>query len=99
MLRLAKYIINSNSNISDLKNPDFIDILDKSINVPSYHMFRNRVLPELLEKLHALFTLKMNKADSICLITDIWTTRSLADFIALAAVLIKSNYTYRRTPE
>ena len=44
-----------------------------------------------MEKLHHLFTLKMNKADSICLITDIWTSRSNSDFIALAAVLCHGN--------
>ena len=91
VLKLIKYIINSNVSLSDLKNSEFLDILDKRIRVPTYHIFRNRLLPEVLQKLHSLFTRKLSSAVSIALITDIWTSRSNADFIALGAVICRGD--------
>lgn len=91
VLRLIKYIVNSNISLSDLKNPEFHAILDKKIQVPSYHIFRNRLLPEVLQKLHRIFTCKLNTAVSIALVTDIWTNRSNSDFIALGAVICKAD--------
>ncbi len=91
VFKLIKYIINSNISLSDLKKPEFIAILDKEIQLPSYHIFRNRLLPEIMGKLHVQFTKKLNIASSITLITDIWTSRTNADFIALGAVIAKGD--------
>ena len=87
VLRLIKYIITSNISLVDLKKSEFLDILDKRIEVPTYHVLRNRLLPEVLLKLHDLFTQKLNSAVTISLKTDIWTSRTNTDFIALGAVV------------
>ncbi len=93
ILKLVKYVISSNSPITELKNKGFLDILDKEIKNlhMSYGVFRNKILPEVVVKLERLLTSKLNKASQICLITDIWTNRSNADFIAIGAVLVSSD--------
>ena len=83
--KLAKFFITSNLGLSQLANPCFADILDKSIKNPTYHRFRNKVLPEIMAKFHDAVDAKLKKAISICMIVDIWTNRVNADYLAVGA--------------
>ena len=56
-----------------------------TINLPSYWTFRHTLLPSVLDKVTARIESRLKSADTICLITDIWTNRNNTDFIALGA--------------
>ena len=74
--KLAKFFITSNVGLTQLSNPCFLDILGKSIKVPSYRTFRNKILPEIMAKLHDTVEKKLNSASAICIIVYIWTVVS-----------------------
>jgi hypothetical protein len=88
--RLSKFFISSNAGLNQLRNPCFIDILDKSLKAPSYHSFRNIILPNVLSKLKKHFNKKLLMAVSVTIIVDIWTNRVNADFLAVGAMITDS---------
>jgi hypothetical protein len=45
-------------------------------------------LPSIYGHLLKIIDNKLEKALTICLVTDIWTNRTMADFIGLAAIII-----------
>lgn len=89
-LNLIKYFISSNTSISEITNP----FLRKLINIklPGYFSFTEPILPSAITKLHSIFQKKLNNAQFICLIIDIWTNAANSDFIALAVVTTNSDF-------
>lgn len=87
-MNLCKYIISSNTALSELTNPYLWNLVDKSLKVPTYHTFRHSTLPKILQTLHDALNEKLRKSESICLIVDLWTNRMQLDFLALGASLI-----------
>lgn len=49
-------------------------------------------MPTVLEKLMSFLSSKLNNAETVTLIVDIWTNKINADFIALAACYTDKNF-------
>jgi hypothetical protein len=92
LFRLIKYIVSSNVSLSELENDLFIDILDPAIRCPSYHVFRQNLLPSVMQKFHEAIQNKLNSGLSICLIVDMWTNRSNKAFLALSASILNREF-------
>ncbi len=86
-LLLAKYFISSNTSLCELANPFLKKLLGNALKLPGVFSFRNTVLPSLMNSLYTLLGARLNEAESICLIVDIWTNNVNSDFIGLAAVI------------
>ena len=86
-LRLIKYIISSNSSLAQLQNPSFTDLFQEKFKVPSYKVFRNTLLPNIMQKLFKIIDSKLNRAVAICLVVDMWSNNVNANFIAVVAIL------------
>ena len=89
--KLIRFIISTNTSLSQLKNPEFLEIIDSNkIKMPANFSFRNTFLPQVMRKLVSAIESKLQNADTICLITDIWTNKSMTDYIALGCVTTNS---------
>jgi hypothetical protein len=88
LFRLIVYVVSSNASLKELKRDSFINILDPSIKCPSYHVFRNEIIPAIMKKFYNAIQVKLNLALSISLIVDIWTNRSNRDYLALSASMV-----------
>lgn len=86
-LDLIKYIIDSNGAIEQLGKKSLRRIL--RFEVPSKEKFRNVLLPAIMKKMGEAIETKLQSAESICLIVDLWCKNS-RDFISLAAVMTNS---------
>ena len=84
---LVRYFISSNSALTELENPFLQKICEMAkINLHGYNSFRNIILPKVMTHLDEVLSTKLQVADSICLITDIWSIRSKG-FISVSANL------------
>jgi len=93
MLDLIKYFILSNNSLTELKNKYFRRLMKKAkIQSPDYRTFVNGFLPELMQSLHEKILHKLTHAQSVSLITDIWTNNQMRDFIAVAASIIDEHF-------
>jgi hypothetical protein len=84
-LALVKYFISSNTALTQLQNPHLLKILDKSIEAPSYHSFRNTFLSIVMNLMRAVQNEKLQNANAITLIVDMWTSKNNKDFIVLGS--------------
>ncbi|RNA28431.1 hypothetical protein BpHYR1_011081 [Brachionus plicatilis] len=87
MLQFIKWFVVSKSSFNNLKIPYLRNILDKTLNIPSYYSFRSKLLPCVLDKLYFAIENKLKKAVSVSLVLDLWTNNFNTDFIACAAML------------
>lgn len=87
MIQFIKWFVVSNSSFNNLKIPYLRNILDKTLNIPSYYSFRSKLLPDVLDKLYFAIENKVKEAVSVCLVLDIWTNNFNTDFIACDAML------------
>jgi hypothetical protein len=85
---LIRYIISSNTALSQLENPFFQNLLKEKMKLPCIKTFRNTKLPLVYKQLIDVIDQKLDNALTITLITDIWTNKIMADFIGLAAVIV-----------
>jgi hypothetical protein len=90
---LVKYIVSSNTAIQQLKNPHFREI--SRLPVPDASVFRNKWLPNVMEKLIKIIETKLRKAASICLTLDLWSSSVNSDFLALNASLGSEDFDQR----
>jgi hypothetical protein len=90
---LVKYIVSSNSAIQQLKNPHFREI--SRLPIPDPSVFRNKWLPNVMNKLTDLIETKLRKATSICLTLDLWSSSINSDFLALNATLGSESFEKR----
>jgi len=89
---LVKLFISANISISQLKNPFFYEALDKAIREKchDYHTLRHKILPEVMKILFNAIQTKLQNAEFVFLMTDLWTDFQNTDFIALAAIIVDS---------
>lgn len=87
MLQFIKWFVVSNGSFTQLKIPYLRNILDQSLNIPSYYSFRNKLLPEVLNKLYNAIDKKLQDSVSVCLVVDLWTNSFNTDFMACAALV------------
>ena len=83
---LIIFFITNDVSLIALQTDSLRNLLKRAtINLPSYWTFRHTLLPSVLDKVTARIESRLKSADTICLITDIWTNRNNTDFIALGA--------------
>ena len=92
-IKLVRYFIASNSAAQEFDSPWFRELLTStSIKLPCSKTFSTVILKSVFEKLNGLIESKLNQAESICLISDIWTNRQMKDFMGLAVNMIDSYF-------
>jgi hypothetical protein len=89
MLLLVKYFVSSNSSHSSLENIYLRKLLNKIVGTKS---FDDKILPEIYEKLRTKIKEKLEKAEDVCLMSDIWTNMQNSDFIAIVMGLMNANF-------
>jgi hypothetical protein len=90
---MVRYFITSNVALNELKNPILRYVFKKAnISYPGLHTFRHKTLPEVMVILQSKIETKLMDAETICLITDIWTTRQMVDFIAVAVNITNEDF-------
>ncbi len=86
LMNLNKYFSTSNTALRDLNSQYLMKSLHPDINCPSYTVFRNSILPDMMIKFHDCIEKKLDSALSIVIVADIWTNKQNSDFIGIAAV-------------
>jgi hypothetical protein len=89
---LVRYIVSSNTALDQLQNIHFAKLLANNMTLPGLKSFRYQTLPLVYSLMKDTIELKISKALSCCFITDIWTNKILADFIALAAIIVNESF-------
>jgi hypothetical protein len=92
MFDFIKFFITSNCSFSVLENEYLIKLLGQVMHLPGVQSFRKTLLTEAYDILRNAIESKLNNAETICLISDIWTNENNSDFIALIAVLTDSDF-------
>jgi len=91
MLEFMLLFVTSNDSVDMLRNRHYLNILQRAnIKVPGEFNFRYTVLPDIMKLVYEQIEIKLQNAESICLIVDIWTNQVSADFLGLAVVLTNS---------
>lgn len=92
-MKLLKYFIGSNTSAKEFDSPFFRDLFSNfKIKMPCSKTFSEVILKSVFEKLNACIIKKLEEAESIFLISDIWTNRQMKDFMGLAANIIDLNF-------
>ena len=78
------YIVSSNTAMAQFKNNFFRQIL--RVDMPSYNVFRYKLLDVVYKKMIDFIDAKMEEAISISLVLDICPNVVMVDFIGVAAV-------------
>ena len=76
--KLAKFFISSNTALVQLENPNLKDIL--AFKVPCRQTLTSTVLPSIFESVKSIINAKLQAAENISLISDIWTNTKMHDF-------------------
>jgi hypothetical protein len=89
-MNLMKFFISSNTSIIQLENQYLRNCLKFSL--PCAKTFTETILPSVMDKLSNIIEKKLNDAQFLCLISDIWTNKNMHDFLGLVACTIDSNF-------
>ena len=86
-LNVVKAIISANLPLSILENEHFARCLKMEL----VKNFRYSVLPRVSMLMMDAIDEKLSKAKAVFFVTDIWTNRVLADFLALGSLIVNQN--------
>jgi hypothetical protein len=89
---LVRFVVSSNTAMTTLENVHLAKLLHEKMKVPCIRTFRYTLLPKIYSDMLSLINIKLDEALTICFITDIWTNKIMADYIALAAVIVNQKY-------
>ena len=88
-LNLVKFFITSNVAMQALENKYLRDCLQFKL---SKYSFKKVILPKMIAHMKNIITNKLVDAKYITLITDIWTNKSVIDYLALGASIINTSF-------
>jgi len=88
-MALAKFFIECNIPIIACENKNLRYLVDRNLGKCG---FKNRILPQLMNKLNSKLEQKLTEAVSICLVTDIWSSVAVIPFLGLAAMIINDKF-------
>ena len=93
---IIKAFISTNTSFHHIANPDYLEMENferpEKLKIPDPRTFRTKLIPEAMNLLSKEIEKKLDKAESITLIVDMWTTRMMTDYIALGASIIFDNF-------
>lgn len=79
-----------------LDNEDFQEFVNfqrpESLKAPSYEEFHHKLLPKVGETLHREIENRLNNAESISIVVNMWNNKMEKDFIAVGAYLMNSSF-------
>ena len=91
-LDLVRWFISSNASLESLENVFLRRLLSDKFDLPHSYSFINTIIPEIISKLRNSIQEKLFQAETICLISDMWTNKQNSDFIGLAAVITNKSW-------
>ncbi len=92
-MRLVRYFISRNQALSDFDDDTFKDLLSGyKRKIPCSKTFKSVVLDDVYMKVEREIEKILQNAQSICLISDLWTSKSMLDFMGIAVNVIYSNF-------
>ena len=62
------------------------------MNLPCSQTFTDTILPTVFEKLKLFVEKRLNTAEYVTLIPDIWTNREMKDFMGLVACVMDKDF-------
>jgi hypothetical protein len=83
--KFLRYFMRNNDALKALRDPDLRELLPPGMCEKT---FKLRYLPEIMDSLHDEIESKLRSAISITIISDIWSSPSMVDFLAVCAYLI-----------
>ncbi|CAF0992760.1 unnamed protein product [Brachionus calyciflorus] len=86
-LKLCNFVVSKSLPISivdAVEFREFLSLLDNRYKPPNSQTLKNTIIPRCREKIKFILIEKLNKVESINLITDIWSDTSMRSFIAFA---------------
>ena len=89
--RFVRFFTDCDPSFEMLNKQSFTDIVDPKIKIESYHTITNRLLPEVMEKLHKKFAEKLRLAVTVSLMVDLWSKKKKrSSYIALVAAIMNT---------
>jgi hypothetical protein len=89
-IRLVRFFLRSNSALDVFDDPDLKALLPfRSMGKKT---FKYKFLPKLVEKVKQKIDEKLKAAESITLISDIWSNPQMKNFLGLCACFMKRNF-------
>ena len=64
----------------------------KFAKIPCDRTFSDTLLPKIMNNLEEVIALKLQEAHCVCIISDIWTTKNMHDFLAISANIMSKNF-------
>ena len=92
-LNLVRAIVSANLPLDILENEHFAKCL--KMELTSVKHFRYGILPRQFYLTMDAIDKKLSKAKAVFFVTDVWTNRALADFLALASLVVNQNLKVR----
>lgn len=89
-IRLVRFFLRSNSALDVLDDPDLRALLP--FKAMGKKTFKYKFLPKLVEKVKKKIDEKLKTAESITLISDIWSNPQMKNFLGLCACFMKRNF-------
>jgi hypothetical protein len=83
-LSMVKFFVHENIPVISLNSIHLHAMADAKLG---RHAFVNRILPDMVKHMNTEIASRLQQARYVNMITDIWTTQTMADFIALGAIL------------
>ncbi len=87
---LIRMMVSTNLPLAVFENDNFAKCL--RMELTSVKTFRYTKLPKCFEQMKKIIDSELSNAKTISLITDIWTNKIMADYLALACIYIDKNY-------
>jgi len=86
-LIFIQYLCSSNVALGEVRNPFLNELLRPLFDIPSFKTVRSVLLPEVFSNLMKLIAQKLDKAKTVSLMADLWTSANMSDYIGIAATL------------
>ena len=86
LLQVVKFFISSNTSMKQLENPELRACFQ--LKLPCQQTFVTTYMPQVLDKVYDEIGEQLASCDNVCLVTDIWTNKTMLDFMGLVACTI-----------
>ena len=84
-MKMVRYFIASNTADKNFDCPYFRDLLGGySVQEPCSDTFSHSVLPSIVQAVKDELEKLLTKCFSVCMISDIWTSKQMFDFMGIA---------------
>ena len=90
-VKMVRYFVASNTAAKNFDCPYFRDLLvGYSVQRPCSDTYSNSILPSIVQAVKYELEKLLNKCFSVCMISDIWTSKHMLDLVATNIIDIKT---------